>query len=463
MFDNLILNTDSYKYSHHLQTPPGTEVINSYVESRGGKFDRTLFFGLQAFIKEYLLKPITIADIDEAEPIVLAHGLPFNREGWERIVDVHNGFLPIEIEAVSEGLVIPTHNVLVQIRNTDPTLSWVTNFIETALLRAIWYPTTVATLSWTCKQMILDALNKSSDDPHGQINFKLHDFSNRGVSSNETSAIGGLAHLINFMGTDTVSALVAAKRWYHEPMAGFSIPAMEHSTVTSWGRDGEIASFSNMMNNFAKPGSLVACVSDSYDLWNAVSNIWGDTLKSRVMNSGATIVVRPDSGDPLVVPIKVIELLGEKFGFTLNNKGFKVLPNCIRVIQGDGITIDSIPIILDNLCKSGWSADNLAMGMGGGLGQKVDRDTNRFAMKCSAIRINGEWQEVFKDPITDPGKSSKKGILMLTRETGKWETVNTHAGVDRSNVLIPVYRNGELLKDWKFSEIRDRSNLVALD
>ena len=456
MFDNLILNTDSYKYSHDLQTPPGTEVINSYIESRGGRFDKTLFFGLQAFIKEYLLRPVTHSDINEAEDIVTKHGLPFNRIGWERIVNVHGGYLPLEIEALPEGLVIPTHNVLVQIRNTDPSLAWVTNFIETALLRGVWYPTTVATLSWYCKQTILAALNKSSDDPLGQINFKLHDFSNRGVSSNETSAIGGLAHLVNFMGTDTVSALVAARRWYGENMAGFSIPAMEHSTVTSWGRDGEVDSFTNMLNHFAKPGALVACVSDSYDLWNAVSNIWGETLKSKVQESGATIVVRPDSGDPLTVPTKVIELLGEKFGFTVNSKGYKVLPNCIRVIQGDGITVDTIPTILDNLLSAGWSMDNLALGMGGGLAQKVDRDTNKFAMKCSAARINNKWVDVFKDPVTDPGKTSKKGVLMVTDDNGAFSTTNLTSGV--TNLLTPVYKNGELLQDWKFSEIRERSN-----
>ena len=371
-------------------------------------------------------------------------------------MNVHGGYLPLEIEALPEGLVIPTHNVLVQIRNTDPSLAWVTNFIETALLRGVWYPTTVATLSWYCKQTILAALNKSSDDPLGQINFKLHDFSNRGVSSNETSAIGGLAHLVNFMGTDTVSALVAARRWYGENMAGFSIPAMEHSTVTSWGRDGEVDSFTNMLNHFAKPGALVACVSDSYDLWNAVSNIWGETLKSKVQESGATIVVRPDSGDPLTVPTKVIELLGEKFGFTVNSKGYKVLPNCIRVIQGDGITVDTIPTILDNLLSAGWSMDNLALGMGGGLAQKVDRDTNKFAMKCSAARINNKWVDVFKDPVTDPGKTSKKGVLMVTDDNGAFSTTNLTSGV--TNLLTPVYKNGELLQDWKFSEIRERSN-----
>lgn len=466
MFDNLILNTDSYKYSHKWQTPLGTEFINSYIESRGSKFDRysrTLFFGLQAFIKQYLLRPITKADIDEAEEVITAHGLPFSRNDWMRILTKHGGYMPVRIEAAPEGLVLPTHNVLAQMCNTDPELPWVTNFLETSILRAVWYPTTVATLSWHCKQDILNALELSSDDPQGQIGFKLHDFGCRGVSSNESAALGGMAHLVNFMGTDTVPALIAARKWYGANMAGFSIPAMEHSTVTSWGRDGEVDSFRNMLGNFAKPGALVACVSDSYDLWNAVSNIWGDTLRQEVIDSGATIVVRPDSGDPTVVPIECIKLLGEKFGFTLNSKGYKVLPSCVRVIQGDGITATSLPRILEALLNEGWSADNLAFGMGGGLLQQVNRDTLKFAMKCSAVRINGVWKDVFKDPVTDPGKTSKKGHLMLTRERGQWETMRKNSGFDWANVLTPVYENGELLREHSFDDVRARSNLKHLD
>src|SRR6185437_12975069 len=231
--DNLILNSDSYKASHFLQYPPGTEEISSYVESRGGRFPHTLFFGLQAFIKQYLLTPITQDDIAEAEALLTAHGLPFNRTGWLRIVNDHGGHLPIEIAAVEEGEVVPTRNVLVQVRNTDPALAWVTSYIETALLRAIWYPTTVATLSFEAKRTIRRHLERTSDDPDGQIPFKLHDFGARGVSSLESAMLGGMAHLVNFQGTDTVSALVGARRFYGAAMAGFSIPAAEHSTITA--------------------------------------------------------------------------------------------------------------------------------------------------------------------------------------------------------------------------------------
>lgn len=460
---NLILAADSYKYSHPQQLPPGTTHINSYIESRGGRFAQSVFFGPQSYIKTNLLRPLTREDVEEAADFVRPHGLPFDEAGWQRIVDVHGGFMPVVIEAVPEGTVMDTQNVLLQIRNTDPQLPWVTSFLETGLLRSVWYGTTVATLSWHAKQMILAALRKSSDDPEGQINFKLHDFGARGVSSAESAALGGMAHLVNFWGTDTMEALVAARKLYGVRMAGFSIPAMEHSTVTSWGRQGELAAFGNMMDQFARPGTLLAAVSDSYDLWNAVSNIWGDQLRQRVLESGATVVVRPDSGDPLTVPVKVIELLGEKFGFTVNRKGYKVLPNCVRVIQGDGITIDSIPLILNNLMAAGWSVDNLAMGMGGGLLQQVNRDTMKFAMKANAMQINGKWQDVFKDPITDPGKTSKRGILSLMHRSGmgssKWQTVRrAQLMPGEQDQLRPVFLNGELLVDDTLDVIRVRSN-----
>ncbi len=460
---NPLLAVDSYKFSHFNQLPAGTTHINSYIEARGGEFDNNLFFGLQAFLKNFMMQRVTRANVEEYVELATAHGLPVNVAGMERLITVHGGRWPVVIEAVPEGTVLPVRNVLMQIRNTDPEMPWVTSFLETALLRAVWYPTTVASLSWQAKQMILSALRKSSEDAEGQIHFKLHDFGARGVSSAESAALGGMAHLVNFQGTDTVEALVAARRFYHAQMAGFSIPAMEHSTVTSWGRDGEAEAFSNMLTQYGKPGALLAAVSDSYDLWNAVSNIWGDALKDQVLQSGATVVVRPDSGDPLTVPIQVLDLLGEKFGFTVNRKGYKVLPSAVRVIQGDGINIHSIPLLLENVLKAGWSMDNLALGMGGGLLQQVNRDTMKFAQKANAMQINGEWVDVFKDPITDPGKTSKKGILSLVRSGGigahGWRTIRRSELRDGEvDHLKVVYKNGELREDHTLDEIRARSN-----
>jgi nicotinamide phosphoribosyltransferase len=454
--DNLILNTDSYKASHFLQYPPGTEEISSYVESRGGRFPYTLFFGLQAFIKQYLLTPITYDDVGEAEALLIAHGLPFNQAGWLKIVNDHGGHLPIEIAAVGEGEVVPTRNVLVQVRNTDRELAWVTSYIETALLRGIWYPTTVATLSFEAKRIIRRHLDRTSDDPDGQIPFKLHDFGARGVSSLESAMLGGMAHLVNFQGTDTVSALLGAQRYYGAAMPGFSIPAAEHSTITAWGREREAEAYANMIDRFGEPGKLVAVVSDSYDVFNAVSELWGKTLKDQVLRSGATLVVRPDSGNPPEVVVEVARRLAAAFGTSTNKAGYTVLNPCVRIIQGDGMDLNEIDVVLTALTGARFSAENVAFGMGGGLLQKVDRDTLKWAMKASAIKVGGFWHDVYKDPVTDPGKVSKKGRQALVRDAKGWRTVP--AAQARDNRLVPVYRDGKLLSQTSFDAIRARAD-----
>lgn len=453
---NLILNSDSYKASHYLQYPAGTEYISSYIESRGGVYPKTLFFGLQMFIKQYLMTPITLTDINEAEEMMSLHGLPFNYDGWMHILQAHNGYLPLEIEAVPEGTLVPTGNVLVQVINTDPKCAWLTSYIETSLLRAVWYPTTVATISKACHSLIARYLQDTADTLDG-LPFKLHDFGARGASSEESVSIGSLAHLVNFMGTDSLAALVSAKRYYHSPMAGFSIPAAEHSTITSWGREGETDAYANMLRRFGGKGKTVAVVSDSYDLWNAIDNIWGGSLKSQVENSGGTLVIRPDSGEPVAIVNEAIERLMAKFGFRVNDKGYKVLPDFIRIIQGDGISASSIAAILREMKNRRLSAENVAFGMGGELLQKVHRDTQKFAMKASAVCINGQWRDVYKDPITDSVKRSKKGRLALIKENGEFKTVARDAVSPSENLLVPVYRDGQLIVDDALDAIRQRA------
>jgi nicotinamide phosphoribosyltransferase len=455
---SIILNTDSYKVSMFKQYPAGTTGVYSYIESRGGQYDRTLMFGLQAFIKEYLLDPITQADIDVADEILTAHGEPFNRSGWQYILDTHKGYLPLVIRAVPEGSVVPVSNVLATVENTDPECFWLTTYLETALLRAVWYGTTVATQSYTIKQVIAEYLEKTGDP--STIDFKLHDFGARGVSSMESAGIGGAAHLVNFMGSDTITGVLYAREYYNGGIAGFSIPAAEHSTITSWGRAGEVDAYRNMLKQFGREGSILAVVSDSYDVYNAAEKLWGEELRDEVIASGATVVIRPDSGDPVVVNRKLIEILGQKFGYTTNAKGFKVLNN-VRLIQGDGVNELSIRSILGAFMAMGWSADNIAFGMGGALLQIVNRDTQRFAMKCSSIQINGVWQDVVKDPVTDSGKRSKGGRVTLWQSGGEFASgVRPPSGwTDRgfggwTEAMQTVFRDGQIIREYDFAEVR---------
>jgi nicotinamide phosphoribosyltransferase len=459
MTDNLILATDSYKQSHFLQYPPEARAISAYVEARPNDFaDEVLFFGLQPFLLERLGKPVTQADIDEAEAICTAHGVPFNRAGWQIILDEHGGFLPLEIRALPEGMIVPTGVPLIEVETTDPRLPWLATFIETALLRAVWYPTTVATLSRKCRLIIAEGLARTSDDPAGQLPFKLHDFGARGVSSGESAGLGGMAHLVNFMGTDTMEGLMAARRWYGADMAGFSIPAAEHSTITAWGRDREADAYANMLDAFDGEGRLVAVVSDSYDLDAALTGIWGGSLRDKVLGRQGTLVVRPDSGNPVETPLRTVKVLWEAFGGSINAKGYRVLNPHVRVIQGDGMTPETIALLVDRMIADGFAIDNIAFGMGGGLLQQVNRDTLRFAMKANAMRDSeGVWHDVAKTPATDPAKASKAGRQAVVRDGSRLVARRRDTVRADEDLMEPVWRNGAALVRHSFADIRARA------
>ncbi len=462
---SILETTDSYKLSHYAQYPPGTTRASSYIEARGGPFTRTRFFGLQGLLKRFFTDPVTIDDVDRMVELATAHGMPFDRAGWMHVVGDHAGKLPLRIDAVPEGMDVPIGNVLVQVENTCDRCAWLTSFVETILLH-VWYPTTVATVGAHAYEMIYRALERTAEEPAEKIAFALHDFGERGVSSIESGALGGLAHLVNFRGTDTIAALVAGRELYHEPMAGFSIPAMEHSTVTSWGRNGEADAFRNMLRAFGGPGKTVAIVVDSFDAYRAVDEIVGVTLRDEIIASGTRVVVRPDSGDPNVIVPRLMRSLARTFGFTINHKGFIVLHPAVRVIQGDGMELESIRELYEAVERAEFSAENLTVGMGGGLLQKVNRDTMKFAMKLSAMQIDGSWIDVYKDPKTDPGKRSKRGRLALVANGTAWndyfvkteiETVRLEHLGERENILRTVYRDGELLVDETLTTIRERA------
>lgn len=453
---NPILATDSYKFSHFMQYPAGASFVTSYIEARGTKIPgvkEVVSFGIQPFVQDFLMKKITRKNIDEAEAFCAAHGVPFNREGWEIIVNEHGGYMPLKLDAVADGTVVPLGNATVQLTNLDERLPWLTSYVETLLLQYYWYMSTVATLSREIKKVIKFYLDKTSDNPEAELPFKLHDFGYRGVAPGAAD-FGGMAHLVNFMGTDTVAGIEAAMDYYDAGVCGFSISASEHSTMTSWGKDNEFQAYKNMVTKYAKKGAIFACVIDSYDTMNAIS-LWAEvqpgeekSLLDQVKEAGATVVLRPDSGDPVMMPISVIHEIGRCVEGYTNSKGYRVLPDHVRVIQGDGIDIDDVRAILFRMDAAGLSASNIAFGMGGGLLQKVNRDTFKFAMKANEIVIDGETFPVQKIPTTDAGKISKAGAQMLLRNkhTGEYKTVsradNRHLRTDGwYNAMETMYRS----------------------
>ena len=421
---NLINFTDSYKFSHFNQYPKNTEVIHSYLAPRGGEYTKVVFFGLTYYVKEFLAKPITFENIIETEQLAKEHGVPFNKEGWLYILKKHNGFLPIEIKALPELSIIGNKEPLMTIENTDPNCAWIVGYLETLLLK-VWYPTTIATKSYYTRQILEKHWTKTADSLDG-IDFAFHNFGDRGSTSVESAGIGGLAHLTQFKGTDNFNALTFSKKYYNGKFVGFSIPASEHSTITSWGRENEFAMIKNYLETY-KSSPIIACVLDSYDIYTAVDFVSSGSIKEKIESKDYPVfVIRPDSGEPLEVIEKIIQILERNnVARSFNSKSYKVFDK-YKIIWGDGISPEIIDQILSATEKYNISAQNFAFGSGGDLMQNVSRDTLKFAMKCSAIKVNGEWRDVYKDPITDQGKKSIRGRVEDSR-------------------FITVFKNGEVL------------------
>jgi nicotinamide phosphoribosyltransferase len=463
--ENLILLADAYKYSHHKLYIPGTEYIYSYLESRGGKFGETVFYGLQYLLMEYLQGAvITKEKLDEAEAELLeVFGRTdiFDRSRFEYIIEKHGGKLPVRIKAVPEGTVTSVRNVLMTIENTDPACYWLTNFLETLLMQ-VWYPCTVATLSREIKKVVKQYYTETaSAASFAGIDFVLNDFGFRGASSVESAGWGGSAHLINFSGSDTIIGSTFAKRYYQAPTApGLSIPATEHSIVTLLGEEGEPDIFRHILNAF--PTGTIACVSDSYNILRACKEYWGTALKEQILQRDGTLVIRPDSGDAVQTLLKVFEILMETFGYTVNEKGYKVLPPQVRVIQGDGISYSSIPTIYEALKQAGISAENLVLGMGGALLQRVNRDTQEYALKCSFAQVNGKPINVQKNPLELDAngntrtsfKKSKSGKQKLVKDNGQYKSIPLDEAPDLADELVTVFENGEVITAYTFNQIK---------
>jgi nicotinamide phosphoribosyltransferase len=466
---NIILRTDSYKLNHWNQYPKGTEHVYSYFESRkGAKWQDTVFFGLQPIIKKNLVgRVINGDDIEQAATLCKAHfgnEKYFNRDGWEHILNKHTGRLPIRIKAVPEGTPVPVGNVLMTVEDIDPynKCFWLTNALE-SLLTHVWYPSTVATLSRETKKLIKEYLDDTSENSGG-LNFMLHDFGYRGVSSDESAEFGGAAHLVNFLGTDTVPAIDFVQRYYNELAnyegIAYSVAATEHSIMTSRGEDGEERVVSDLLDEY--PTGILSCVADSYDIYNFVENLVGNVFKNRILHRDGVFVVRPDSitpehHTPESEMVWIMESLWKNFGGHMNAKGFQVINPKVRVLWGDGIDIWGIEKILAAVAIANFSVENIAcFGMGGGLLQKVNRDTQRFAFKSSAQCRDGVWHDIFKNP-KDQSKASKRGKLKLIKADSNYNTVPESApGEDQ---LVTVFEYGELLRDYTFDQIRQNAKI----
>lgn len=474
---NLIFFLDSYKQLHDVMYPEGTEYVYSYLEARkGGEYGFNIFFGLQYFLKEYLRGIVlTKQMVDEAEPVMKEHfkfnGNVWKRDKWDYIINTHNGKLPIVIKAVPEGTKVPAGNVLMTIENTDPKCFWLTNGLET-LLQNLWFSCTVTTRSHSIVENIKDYFKQTVDDDLQWLaDFYLHDFGQRATTCPEQAGLGGMAHLINSLGTDTDLGILYALKYYNANIEGlaYSVPASEHSQATALGRTNEFEVTKRLIKLF--PKGILSVVSDSYDIENAV-RVYCSDLKKDILARDGKFVVRPDSsrfeGDiPAHQVAWIAKELEKSFGSIINSKGYKVLNDKVGIIYGDSLSEIDIENILYLLKVNRFAASTCVFGQGGGLLQKLNRDTCRFAFKSSAQCRNGVWYDIYKEP-KDTSKASKRGKLMLCKtneiHTGfhdgkliqsNYETVAQN--LIQQDELVEVFRDGNILKEYNFHEIRQRA------
>lgn len=477
---NPLLLTDFYKIGHPFQYPKGTTLVYSNLTARGSRIpeiDKTVFFGLQYFIKEYLKgyfdlcffmqnKSKVIPEYKRIVEASLGGPLP----SYKHIEDLHDlGYLPIKIKALPEGSRVNLRVPYLTIVNTKPEFYWLTNFIESLMSSIIWQPITSATIAYEYRQ-ILNKYAEETGMPKEFVQWQGHDFSFRGLSSLETATTSGMAHLLSFTGTDTIPGIMGLEKYYNadveKELVGGSVPATEHSVMCAGGEGDELETYRRLITE-VYPSGIVSIVSDTWNLWKVITELL-PTLKDDIMKREGKLVIRPDSGDPVKIICGdlegrtvnerkgVISLLWEIFGGTETEKGYKLLDEHIGTIYGDSITRERATAICEGLKAKGF-ASQCVFGIGSYTYQYNTRDTFGMAMKATYTECNGKGIEISKDPVTDDGlKKSAKGLLCVGADSkGSYKLID-QCDKNEENIghLQTVFEDGKLTKDYSLSEIR---------
>lgn len=456
---SLVNDGDSYKSSHFLFYRHGTTTVYSYIESRGGRYADMMWAGLQPLLYEKLAQPITQAQVDEEEAFCVGHGVVFNRLGWDRILKVHGGRLPLKIRAVPEGLVVPVRNAMFSVENLDEHLPWLTSYFETMLLRDIWTACSIATRLFLMRVRIDRHWRAYSENPPSP--FALLDFSSRGVMGYDHGRIGGAAYLFMFQGSDNKPAVRHTNYYYHHDMAGFSINATEHSIACAFGRDNDDDYIDHCLEQ-APEGSAISLVGDTWNIYRFCEKL--AQRREYIANKRLTVVARPDSGEIKEVIPRVLKILAQGFGVQRNRLGRDVINLGVKALQGDGMheTTHMLPFELAEAMRI--APDSVLTGAGGGLmTADLDRDTMKFAMKCSEQVIDGERLDIVKDPITDPGKRSKAGRFALMAEPSTegrrphYRTIQRrHDAPEALDLMEDRFISGEVVNATTLDQVRER-------
>ena len=474
----VLMQTDVYKLGHRQMYPEGTEFVQSNFTSRGSRIPEiteTVHFGLQAFIQQVIVdgfEQFFAADEDQVcadyERYVTAVLGP-NTVGSDHVRALHRlGYAPLRFKGLPEGTLVPLRVPSVLVENTHPEFFWLVNYIETALSASLWHPSTTATLAHRYRGL-LDERAAQTGGAAAAVDFQLHDFSARGQTSLESAAASGAGHLLSFRGSDSIMSLPWIEYYYpgNEELVLASVPATEHSVMCAGGKEGEEGTFRRLLSLY--PAGILSVVSDSWDLWTVIAKYLPE-LKSDIMSREGKLVIRPDSGDPVLILCGdpsaeagslarkgVVQALYDVFGGTVNAAGYIELDSHIGAIYGDSITFERADEITRRLAASGFASTNVVFGVGSYSYQYVTRDTFGSAVKATWVQINGEGRDIMKDPVTDSGtKKSATGRLAVTRDDSGVLTLVQKATPEQeaSSLLTTIWEDGVWLRRDSFDTVK---------
>lgn len=479
---NPLLLTDGYKADHRRQYPDGTTLVYSNWTPRKSRIegvDEVVFFGLQYFIKKYIIEDFENdffkkpkAEVVKKYSRRLNNYLGPNEIGTAHIEALHDlGYIPMVFKALPEGAAVPIRVPMFTMYNTLPEFFWLTNYFETLLSAVVWLPCNSATIARQYRK-ILDKYAEETSSAPEFVDWQAHDFSMRGMGGIEAALTSSAGHLLSFTGTDTIPAIDFLEDYYNADsdtglIAG-SVPATEHSVMCMGTTEGEYETFKRLICD-VYPKGIVSIVSDTWDLWKVLTD-YLPRLKDKITSREGKVVVRPDSGDPADILCGnpagkteqekkgVIELLWDAFGGTVNAKGYKELIPQIGAIYGDSITTGRAAEICERLKQKGFASTNVVLGIGSFTYQYNTRDTFGFAMKATYGEVKGEGRAIFKDPITDDGtKKSAKGLMKVINESGTYKLIDQVSWEEeQTGELKEVFRDGKILIDQSLAEIREK-------
>lgn len=482
---------DFYKADHRRQYPVGTEYVYANFTPRSSRLakmlpdfdDKIVFFGLQGFIKHFLIETWNEGFFNQPKAKVIAaykrrmdNALGEGAVPVEHIEALHDlGYLPLKIKALPEGSRVNIKVPVLTIINTDPNFFWLTNYIETVLSAELWKSCTTASIAYEYKRLLTQYAEKTGA-PLDFVAVQGHDFSSRGMSGIYDAAQSGVGHLTSFIGTDSVASIDYAEEYYNATgVVGVSVPATEHSVMCMGSEESEIETFRRLICELY-PAGVVSIVSDTWDFWRVITEfsveLKAEILKRQPNALGlAKVVFRPDSGDPVKIICGdpdaekdspaykgAVQCLWEIFGGTETAQGYKVLNERVGLIYGDSITLERAQNILKGLEAKGFASNNLVFGIGSYTYNYLTRDSFGFAVKATWGQVNGVGRELFKDPVTDSGvKKSAKGLLRVEQTENGFELFDQqNFEQEKMGALQTVFENGQLLRECSLDQIRER-------